>query len=56
MIGFDYSLKPKIMIIGDVEFPQLLMEAEILGLGYMTIPISKNDLTLLQIALISKMK
>lgn len=54
MIGFDYSIKPTIMIVGDIEFPNLIKESEILGLGYISIPDSFNDPKELAIALIFK--
>lgn len=42
------------MIIGDVEFAKLISDAEILGLGYINIPISQSDSTPLEIALFFK--
>lgn len=54
MIGFDYSIKPTIMIVGDIEFPNLIKESEILGLGYISIPYRFNDPRELAIALIFK--
>ena len=34
MFGFDYAIKPKIMIVGDIEFPDLIRKASIFGVGY----------------------
>lgn len=52
MEGFDYSIKPNVMIMGDVEFTNLISEAQILGLGYISIPQSIIDTSTLKIALI----
>lgn len=52
MIGFDYGVKPKIMIVGDVGFSQLITEAEILALGYINIPKDKDDCSKLRISII----
>ncbi len=38
MFGFDYAIKPKIMIVGDIEFPDLIRKASIFGVGYISIP------------------
>lgn len=52
MIGLDYSVKPNMMILGDCEFPQLISDAVIKGLGYISIPLDPNDSTKLQVAFI----
>lgn len=38
MFRFDYAIKPKIMIVGDIEFSDLIRKASIFGLGYISIP------------------
>lgn len=50
MIGIDYGGKPNMMIIGDFEFPQLITEATISRVGYISIPLNSNDYTPLKIA------
>lgn len=52
MIGFDYSIKPNVMVVGDIEFTNLISEAQILGIGYISIPQSIMDISPLEIALI----
>ena len=37
MVGFDYGTKPRVAVIGDLEFPQLLSDG-FLALGYLRIP------------------
>lgn len=54
MIGLDYSVKPNMMILGDCEFPQLITDAIIAGLGYISIPLNPNDSTKLKVAFIFK--
>ncbi|MGL5869334.1 hypothetical protein [Clostridium chrysemydis] len=54
MIGLDYGVKPNMMILGDCEFPQLITDAVIAGLGYISIPLDSNDSTQLKIAVIFK--
>lgn len=51
MIGLDYGVKPTIMLIGDIEFPQLITDAVIAGVGYISIPLKSSDSTPLKIAL-----
>lgn len=50
MIGLDYGVKPNMMIIGDIEFPKLITDAVIAGIGYISIPSNSNDYTPLRIA------
>lgn len=38
MFGYDYGIKPKVMVVGDVEFTNHLHKASIYGLGYIGIP------------------
>ncbi len=38
MIGFDYGLKPGLMVIGDLEYPKLIHEAKPLAMGYGKLP------------------
>lgn len=52
MFGFDYAIKPKIMIVADVEFSELIRKASIFGLGYISIPQNALVNQPLQIALI----
>lgn len=52
MIGFDYSIKPNVMVVGDTEFTNLISEAQILGIGYISIPQSILDISPLKIAII----
>ena len=37
MVGFDYGTKPRVAVIGDLEFPQLLSN-DLVALGYLEIP------------------
>lgn len=52
MIGLDYGVKPNIMLIGDIDFPKLITDSVIAGVGYISIPSNSNDKTPLKIALI----
>lgn len=52
MFGYDYGIKPKIMIVGDVEFSNYLHKANIYGIGYMSIPENALQNRPLKIALI----
>lgn len=54
MIGLDYSVKPNIIFMGDYSFSQLISDATICGLGYISIPLDSNDSTELKIAFIFK--
>jgi len=38
MVGFDYGLKPRCMIIGDMEYPNLLHQAKVVAIGYGVLP------------------
>lgn len=38
IFGYDFGIKPRVMVIGDVEFPHLLRKANLVGLGYDIIP------------------
>jgi len=38
MIGFDYGIKPNIMVVGDVEYTSLIHEAAPVAIGYGKIP------------------
>ncbi|MCR1847946.1 hypothetical protein [Paraclostridium sordellii] len=38
MIGFDYSIQSNMMVVGYIEFINLISETQILGIGYMSIP------------------
>jgi len=38
MIGFDYGIKPHFMVIGDIEYPNLIHESKPLAMGYGKIP------------------
>lgn len=37
MFGFDYGTKPRVAVVGDLEFPQLLSDG-LVALGYLEIP------------------
>ena len=50
MIGLDYGVKPNIILIGDIEFPKLITDAVIAGIGYISIPLNSNDHTPLRVA------
>lgn len=52
MIGLDYGVKPNIMLIGDIEFPKLITDAVIMGVGYISIPLNSNDRTPLRVAFV----
>ena len=54
MMELDYSVKPNMMILGDCEFSQLITNAIIAGLGYISIPLEPNDSTELKVAFIFK--
>ena len=38
MLGFDYSIKPNTMVLGDVEYPKLIHESKPVGMGYGILP------------------
>jgi len=38
VFGYDYGIKPKVMVVGDIEFSNYLHKAMIHGLGYICIP------------------
>jgi hypothetical protein len=38
LIGFDYGLKPRFMVIGDFEYPNLIHEAKPVAMGYGILP------------------
>lgn len=38
MFGYDYAIKPKVMVVGDIEFSNHLHKANIFGVGYINIP------------------
>lgn len=38
IVGFDYGIKPYFMVIGDIEYPNLIHEGKPLAMGYGKIP------------------
>ncbi|WP_169735813.1 hypothetical protein [Clostridium lundense] len=52
MFGYEYGLKPTIMIVGDIMFENYLRKANMYGLGYISIPNNVLENTPLEIALI----
>lgn len=42
MIGLNHSVKTNMILIGDIEFPKLITDAVISGVGYISIPLNSN--------------
>lgn len=52
MFGFDYGIKPTIMIVGDIEFNEFIVKGEMRGLGYISIPKNALENTPLKVVLL----
>ena len=52
MFGYDYGIKPSVMIVGDISFNEYIQKAKILGFGYISIPQNALENVPLEVALI----
>ena len=51
MFGYDYGIKPSVMIVGDISFNEYIQKAKMRGLGYVSIPQHVLDKTPLEVVL-----